>query len=112
MQQSFPFQPRACNGTQNVTPAAQVSGAVGVAQATIALPGAPYDGETTARFLVDGSQNIAWAYGNATGLLYTNGCAMLGNSVETFTIPAGVTQISTIALVAGSTLRIIIGDGS
>lgn len=112
MQQSFPFQPRACNGTQNVTPAAQSNGAVGVAQAAITLVGAPFAAEASARFLVDGAQNIAWAYGNATGLTYANGCVMLGNSVEVFTIPAGVTQISTISLVAGSTLRIVIGDGS
>jgi tetrahydromethanopterin S-methyltransferase subunit D len=111
MQQSF--VPRACNGSQNVTPAAQATGAVGTGVTTINLPaGAPYDGETSARFLVDGSQNIAWAYGNATGLTYANGCVMLGNSVEVFGIPAGVTQISVIANAAGSTLRVVIGDGS
>lgn len=104
----FPFTPRGANQTP---PVAQASGAVGVTVSQINLPNAPYDGETTARFMVDGTQPIAWAYGAQAGLTYANGEAMLGNSVETFMIPMGVSQISVIALAAGSTLRIMPGDG-
>jgi len=104
----FPFQPRGANANP---PTAQASGAVGTAVSQINLPNAPYDGETTARFVVDGTQPIAWAYGSQAGLTYANGVSMLANSAETFMIPMGVSQISVIALAAGSTLRIIPGDG-
>lgn len=106
--QPVPFTPRAANQT---TPAAQVNGAVTAAVTQIALPAGPYVSETTGRFIVDGTQPIAWAYGAQSGLTTGNGCYMLANTVETFGIPAGVTQISVIAAATGSTLRIVVGDG-
>lgn len=108
MQQSFPFQPRAAN--QN-PPLAQGFGGVTLAVTQINLPGTPVQDETTMRLMVDGGSPIAWCYGAQAGLTYATGVPMLGNSVETFMCPPGVTQISVVALAAGSTLRIVLGDG-
>jgi hypothetical protein len=109
MQQSFPFQPRGAN--QN-PPVAQSALAVTTAVQQVSLPGvSPNGSETTMRIVVDGSSNIAWAYGAQAGLTYANGNAMLGNTVETFNVPNGVTQLSVIGAASGSTIRIHIGDG-
>lgn len=109
MQSGFPFQPRA----SNVNPPTGTSSlAVTAAVQQINLPSpAPYETECTARFANVGSQVIYWCYGAQAGLLATNGVPMLPNTVETFSIPAGVSQISVIAAAAGSTLYITPGDG-
>ena len=112
MQQSFPFGPRSAN---LAVPAAQANLAVGTAAATLTLPGMLANNETAAeatiRVHVDGSQPIAWCWGNNANLTYANGVSMLGNSVETFSVPGGISQMSFIALAAGSTVRVILGDG-
>lgn len=109
MQIPFPFQPRASN--QN-PPAGTTNGAVTAAVTQINLPGtAPYETETTGRFVNSGAQTIFWAYGTQAGLTAANGIPMLANTVETFTIPAGVSTISVIAAATGSTLYITAGDG-
>jgi hypothetical protein len=102
------FQPRGSNQT---TPAGTVSGAVTASVTQINLPSAPYATDTVGRFVNDGTQEIFWAYGSESGLTTANGVPMLANTVETFSIPAGVTQISVIAGATGSTLRITVGDG-
>lgn len=98
------------------TPKAQANVAVtGVGVQTIDLVapfGAPFASETVARFHNDGTQVIAWAYGPAAGLLVGNGETMLANSLELFSIPAGVTTIAVTAAAAGSTLRVMVGDGN
>lgn len=106
MQAQFPFQPR---GNAQNPPVAQINIAVTAAQQNLAIP-TPNPADTSARFIVDGAQNIAWAYGNASGLTLGNGCFMLGNTAEVFTIPGGTASISVIGA-AGSTLRIVFGDG-
>lgn len=101
-------------------PKAQASGAVTASVTTIDLAAAfgaqlnaalAAENDLPARFLVDGTVNIAWCYGNNPGLTYANGEVMLANSVELFQIPVGVTVISVIAGGTGSTLRIMLGDG-
>lgn len=105
-----PFQPRGANQT---TPTAQVSGSVGtsVSQINLGTAATGLDGGITARFVVQGTDPVAWAYGNQSGLTLGNGCFMLPNSAETFALPPGVSQISAISSGTGSTLRIIFGDG-
>ena len=102
------FMPR---GSNQSPPVGTVSGAVTTGVTQLTLPGAPYMTETIARFCVQGTSNIAWAYGAQAGLTTSNGVPMLGNTVEEFGIPNGVTQISVIAGSTGSTLSITIGDG-
>jgi hypothetical protein len=108
MQAMWAFQPRAANQTP---PRTQVNGAVTAAVTQINLTDSPFETECSARFVVDGAQSVAWAYGAQAGLTTGNGVFMLANSVEVFTIPAGITQISVIAAATGSTLRITVGDG-
>lgn len=107
MQQQYPFQPRGASGA---TPNAQKNIAVTAAIQQVTLPPIPAEGATM-RVVVDGSQNIAWCFGQSAGLTLGNGVHMLAQTVESFTIPGGVTQLSVIAGAAGSTMRIIIGDG-
>ncbi|CAB3782101.1 hypothetical protein [Paraburkholderia fynbosensis] len=101
------FQPR---GAQGATPAAQAQIAVTTSVQQINLPAVPVQGGTM-RMVVDGSANIAWSYGVSASLSMTNGVPMLANTIETFTVPDGVTQLSVIGAAAGSTLRIVVGDG-
>lgn len=109
MQVFFPFLPRASN--QN-PPAGTSNGAVTAAVTQINLPAtAPYETETTARFVNAGSQTVFWCYGTQAGLTAANGVPVLANTVETFTIPAGISTISVIAASTGSTLYITVGDG-
>jgi hypothetical protein len=104
------FAPRGANQT---TPAGTVHGAVGTSASNIALPtGFPAVSETVARFVNSGTDTIAWAYGNATGLTATNGCVMLPNTVELFSIPGGVSSIEAIGVAGGNTLYIVPGDGN
>lgn len=108
MQQTFPFTPRAANTT---TPASQVALAVTASVQQMTLPGAPYASETSARFVVDGTSTIAWCWGSNANLTVNNGCYMLANSIEIFTIPSGITQVSVVSSGTASTLRIVVGDG-
>lgn len=107
MQQDFPFQPRGATGT---TPAANVSLAVTAAVQQITIPPVPAEGGTM-RIVVSGTQEIAWSYGVSSGLSLSNGVAMLANTIESFSIPGGVTQLSVVAAATGSTIRVHVGDG-
>jgi hypothetical protein len=103
----FPFQPRSADQT---TPAAQINGAVTASVTQINLP--PLGSSAvTARFCVQGTDPVSWAYGSRSGLTLGNGVFMLPNSVEVFSLPPGVTQISAISSGTASTLRIVVGDG-
>lgn len=108
------FTPRGMDQTI-ATPKSQanvtVTGA-GVQTIDLTTVGAPYASDTQARFMVDGTQPIAWCFGTGAGLTYNNGEAMLGNSLELFDIPRGVTTIAVTATAAGSVLRVMPGDGN
>lgn len=108
MQTYQPFQPRNANQT---TPAAQVSGAVTASVTQISLPSTVGADSLNARFCVQGTDPIAWAYGTQASLTLSNGVFMLPNSVEVFALPPGITTISVISSGTASTLRIVIGDG-
>ena len=53
----------------------------------------------------------SWCYGTNANLTINNGEYMLGNSVEVFALPPGVTQISVIGKAGGSIFRVHIGQG-
>lgn len=107
MQQNYPFQPR---GGQGTTPTTQATLAITTAVQQLTLPQIPSDG-CSMIVSVDGASNVAWSYGVSSGLTINNGVFMFGNTKETFTIPAGVTQLSVIGASAVGTLRVNIGDG-
>lgn len=90
-----------CNGNVAVTTAIQ----------QITIPNAPFPSETIARFVAVGTQAISWCYGNNGSLTATNGNIQLGNTVEVFGIPVGITQVSVIAGNTGTTLYVVPGDG-
>jgi hypothetical protein len=92
-------------------PTAQQNVAVttGVQQVNLPSP-AVFDNQTV-RLVVDGSANIAWCCGNNSSLTMNNGVHMLANTVETFSVPVGTTQLSVIGAAAGSTFRVFVGDG-
>jgi len=102
------YTPRGANSNP---PTAQAQIAVTASQQPLTIPGAPFVSDTPARFMVDGTVPITWCYGNEAGLTVNNGVPMVANSVELFSIPSNVTQISVIAAGTGSTLRIVVGDG-
>lgn len=107
----FPsFAPK---GLQVDPPTGQVNIAVTTGIQQLALPAALTQGNiAVARFAVDGTANIAFAWGAPASLTLGNGEFMLANTLEIFAIPAGVTQISVIGSAAGSTLRIMPGEGN
>jgi len=107
MQQDFPFQPRGATGT---TPTANASLAVTASVQQITIPAVSNDGGTM-RIVVSGTQEIAWSYGVSSGLSLSNGVSMLANTVESFAIPGGITQLSVVAAATGSTIRVHVGDG-
>jgi len=107
MQQDFPFQPRGATGT---TPTANASLAVTASVQQITIPTVSNDGGTM-RIVVSGTQEIAWSYGVSSGLSLSNGVSMLANTVESFAIPGGITQLSVVAAATGSTIRVHVGDG-
>lgn len=57
-----------------------------------------------------GNQTVFVALGTVTSSVTTS-MPVLANSVEVFTLPAGVTTLSVIAASTGSTLYATIGDG-
>lgn len=107
MQQNYAFQPRGASGT---TPNAQTNIAVTASVQQLTLPPIPQEGGSM-RIVVDGTSNIAWSFGVSSGLTIGNGVHMLANTVEAYSIPGGVTQLSVIGASTGSTMRVIIGDG-
>lgn len=107
MQQQYPFQPRGASGNP---PAAQASIAVTTAVQQLTLPQIPSEGGSM-RIVVDGTANVAWSFGVVAGLTMNNGLPMLANTVESFSIPAGVTQLSVVGSATGSTIRVVVGDG-
>jgi hypothetical protein len=106
MQTQFAFQPRAANQNPPVT---QVSLVGNGAVQQIAIPVG--ETECTLRIVIDGPGNTAWCYGTQAGLTLANGVLMLGNTVETFNLPAGISQLSFIGP-ATSTFRVHFGDGA
>lgn len=58
-----------------------------------------------------GTANVAWCYGNNTGLTMTNGVVVLANTSRVFALPGNVTQLSVIGSAAGSTFSAVVGDG-
>jgi hypothetical protein len=103
-----PFQPR---GADQTTPTAQVNGGVTASVTQINLPAGFSGTGGHARFCVQGADPVAWAYGSRASLSLGNGVFMLPNSVEVFSIPPGVSQISVISSGTASTMRIVVGDG-
>lgn len=109
MQSPFPFQPRAAN--QNPPKTQDQIATTNAQQAlTLANTGSVMT-ETVIRVVNQGADVTAWCYGSQAGLTLNNGVLMLPNSVETFTLPAGVTQISVIGSAGGNTFRVMAGDG-
>jgi len=92
-------------------PTAQTNGAVTAAVTQITLPAVPADG-ANARFVAQGTQDIAWCWGSNANLTLQNGVYMSANATETFAVPAQQTQVSVIAGATGTTLRIGLGRGS
>ena len=107
MQQDFPFQPRGATGT---TPTAQTNIAVTTGVQQLTLPAVQSEGGTI-RIVNEGPANISWSFGVSASLTTGNGVLMLANTVETFGLPGGITQLSVIGTIAGSNMRVICGDG-
>lgn len=114
MQFPFPFLPRAAN--QN-PPKAQDNIVTTAAVQTLTLTntanaaGGGTETEATIRVVNQGSDVTAFCFGVQAGLLLANGIVMLPNTVETFTLPQGVTALSVIGSAGGNTLRVTSGDG-
>lgn len=96
-------------GANTSTPTAQAALAVTASAQALTLPVYPQANQV--RIAVIGTDPVAWAYGNATGLTLANGVPMIGNSVETFTLPQGTTQMSFISSGTASTVRVVLGEG-
>lgn len=107
MQTQFAFQPRAAN--QN-PPIAQAAIAVTAAVQQLTVPIVLT--ECTIRIVNDGTSAFAWCFGAQAGLTLSNGVYMLPSSVETFTLPAGISQMSVIGNGTASNMRVHFGDGS
>jgi hypothetical protein len=107
MASTAPFQPRGATGT---TPTVQTVLTISAAVQQLTIPPVSPDGGTM-RIVVDGSASVAWSYGTSASLTIDNGCHMLGNTVETFSIPPGITQLSVIGSAAVGKFRVTVGDG-
>jgi hypothetical protein len=107
MQTQFAFLPRAANQNPPVT---QVEIAVTAAVQQLAVP--QVETECTMRIVNDGPAAFAWCFGAQAALTLNNGVYMLPTSVETFTLPAGITQLSVIGSATGSNMRVHFGDGA
>lgn len=109
MQSGFPFLPRGAN--QNPPKSQdQIATTNAVQQLNLTNTG-NVETECTIRVVNQGTDVTAWCFGAAAGLTLNNGVLMLPNTVETFTLPAGVSQISLIGSAGGNTFRVIAGDG-
>ena len=102
----FAFQPA---GAQGTTPTASTRVVVATAVQQLTLP--LFSGKTM-RLVNEGTSPIAWSYGVSSGLTLANGTKMLPNTIETFTLPSGITQLSVVADVAGSIFTASVGEGT
>lgn len=106
------FAPMGANvPAANGAPVAQGSIAVTTAVQQVPLSATSASDKNTIRIVVDGASSIAWCCGINPLLTMSNGVPMLGNTIETFTIPDNVSQLSVIGSAAGSTIRVLIGEG-
>lgn len=105
MQAQFAFQPRAANQNPPVT---QVVGAGNGAVQQVTVP--QVETECTVRIVIDGPGSCGWCYGTQAALTASNGVFMLGNTVETFNLPAGIITLSFICA-TGTNFRVHFGDG-
>lgn len=102
----FAFQPA---GAQGATPTASTTLAVTTSVAQLTLPVWPQ--AKSLRLVNNGAAAIAWSYGVSANLSMTNGVVMLPNTVETFSIPPGTTQLSVIGA-AASSFSASVGEGA
>jgi hypothetical protein len=110
MQNGFAFLPRAAN--QNPPKSQDVLAATTNAVQTLTLTNTGnVETECTIRVVNQGTDVTAWCFGVQAGLTLANGVFMLPNTVETFTLPQGVSALSVIGSVGGNSLRVIAGDG-
>lgn len=109
MQQQYPFQP---SGAGQITVASSTTIAVTASAQQVTIPVVSSNGMTM-RLANIGTQTVFWLYGNlaVTASGTAMGVPVLANTVETFTVPAGITQLSVIAAAVGSSLYVTVGDG-
>lgn len=109
MQQNFPFAP---TGTEQSVAASTIALAVTASAQQLALP-LKSSHSATVRLVNVGSQVVFVLFGNLT--VTTSGTALgmplLPGSVEVFSLPPSVTQLSAIAAATGSTLYVTCGEG-
>ena len=98
-----PFQP---------VPTAASTTALAVTASNQTLTMSPNGGSMTRsmRIAVIGTQTVFVALGTVTSSVTTS-MPILANSVEVFTLPAGLTTLSVIAAGTGSTIYVTIGEG-
>ena len=98
-----PFQP---------VPTAASTTALAVTASNQTLTMSPNGGSMTRsmRIAVIGTQTVFVALGTVTSSVTTS-MPILANSVEVFTLPAGLTTLSVIAASTGSTIYVTIGEG-
>jgi hypothetical protein len=112
MQNGFPFQPRAANQQPPLAQDNIASTTSAVQTLTLTnTAGTGLETECTIRVVNQGTDVTAWCYGTRAGLTLANGILMLPNTVETFSLPAGVTTLSVIGSAGGNTFRVNAGDG-
>lgn len=103
-----PFRPR---GLEEATPAGQVPLTVSAAVQQVSLPPSVQYCGGAIRIVNQGGTGVAWCYGNNGNLTLSNGEFMLPDTVETFQIPRGYTQLSVIGASAAGTFRVHAGEG-
>lgn len=98
-----PFQP---------VPTAASTTALAVTASNQTLTLSPNGGSMTRsmRIAVIGTQTVFIALGTVTSSVTTS-MPILANSVEVFTLPAGLTTLSVIAADTGSTIYVTVGEG-
>ena len=98
-----PFQP---------VPTAASTTALAVTESNQTLTLSPNGGSMTRsmRIAVIGNQTVFVALGTVTSSVTTS-MPILANSVEVFTLPAGLTTLSVIATATGSTIYVTVGEG-
>ena len=107
MQQQYPFQ---ANGMSTATPTAQTTAAITAGVTQLTLPVIDSNGGSL-RLVVNSTANVSWCYGTNANLTIDNGCFMLTNTTDVFTLPPGVTVISLIGSAANGNLRAMVGQG-
>lgn len=93
-------------------PTAASTTALAVTESNQTLTLSPNGGAMTRsiRLVNIGTQTVFVALGTVTSSVTTS-MPILANSVEVFTLPAGITTLSVIAAGTGSTLYATVGDG-